>query len=624
MRRPLRLTFLAACVTVALSAADWKANAFPPSDRIVKNPHCGFVFMPMLETVDKYPDWVLDLVTTAYFRIPWDETVNEKGEYDFDRLDTQFFSGFTKRGLRLALRIMPLNRYSAKPCIFPREARGKGIPFIKLTLTPGKVHESPVYWSEAYLKEHGRLMEALGAWARKHPELDHVDLGGMGEFGENHFDRWTEAQKAEAGYSEAVWLEAMVRLMEQAEEALPRVARAICVSPFSGPTEPMFRLITERAVRRGWWLRTDSFTERGPAVVTAPFFERFHWRTPWILEASGGINRGYFGEPIPLPKYFEAVQKFQPHVVNLMGMWDLRKLVPEERAFLGEQGKRIGYRLQIAKAVLPARVLVRSGEAPALPFSVTLAQNGAVPFMGEAVYRLRFTQEDKILYETTWVPEEPLSTLLPGQKRSERAYVALPAGFPAKPTRLSLALRDLSQGGLLPDNAAVEAGGFVSLGTFGFEAAAKGSGGGEILSQFAEAALPEGMERVKSADGWILRGREDKAWSYASFPGPDLAPGAAYVMKVSVRAWKSEIADSSLKFKIGVKKPGEDRVRNYNTELYDFTRAGEWQELTLTYQPKEAEKIGLFAVEKSRTAPSTLHAELRSWTLEARPLAPLE
>ncbi len=598
-----------------LGASDWQVNTFPPSDKILKNPKSGFTFMPRLDTVDKFPDWLLDLSTTAYFRLPWDEVVNEKGEYDFDRLDAAVFSGFRKRGLRLALRIMPANRFSPKSNIFPKETRGKGIPFIKVFLSPDKPTEIPIFWSEAYLQEHGRLMEALGAWLEKHPEVDCVDLGGMGEFGENHLNRWTEADKIAAGYTEAVFVEALFRMMEQAERHLPRVAKAFCVH--------VFRLLTERAVRHGWWLRTDSLTDRGPNYTVIPFFERYRGRTSWILEPSGGINRDFFGGPIPLTKYFEAVRKYQPSVANLMTMSDLGKLKPEEQQFLAEEGRRIGYRVQIQKAVLPKQVALRSGESPALPFSLTLAQNGAVPFNGDAVYQLRFAQEGKVVLELPWIPDEALSTLLPGQKRGERLYISLPKNFPVKPTRLSLAIKDLRHGFLRPDNAEVESDYYVALGSF--ELSSGGTSGlTDILPAFAKITPTEGMELLKSSNGLILKGREEKGWSYAALVGPPIKPGFIHVMKVEVRAWKSQIADSKLRFKIGVRKPGEASVRNHYTEPYDFGLAGEWQELTLSYQPKEPEEIGMFGVEKGRITPSTLNAEFRSWTLEARPVAPLD
>ncbi|MBL8991861.1 MAG: hypothetical protein JNM63_00880 [Spirochaetia bacterium] len=518
---------------------------------------------------------------------------------------------------------MPANRFSPKASIFPRETHGKGIPFIKIFLAADRASEVPVFWHEAYLREHGRLMEALGAWAEKNPELDFVDLGGMGEFGENHLGRWTEANKIEAGFSESVFLEALLRMMEQAERHLPQTAKAICVSPFDGPSEPLFRLVTERAVRKGWWLRTDSFTDKGSAFTTEPFFDRFDGRTPWILEPAGGINRGFFGEPISLTKYFEAIRKHQPHVVNLMGMWDLGKLKPEEQQFLAGEARRIGYRLQIQKSVLPVQVAERKGEAPAVPLSVTVAQNGAVSFMGDAVYQLRFSQEGKTVFEIPWIPEEPLLTLKPGQKRSERLYVSLPKGFPAKTTRLSLAIRDLRNGTLRPDNADTEEEFFVPLGNFSFQSGSS-SGVDDCLPRLAKAVPPEGMEISRAGESVLLKGREEKGWSYAIFPGQSLRPGFTYVMKVQVRAQKTQVADSRLKFKIGVKKTGESSVRNYFTEYYEFDKAGEWQELSLSYPSREGEEIGIFAVEKGRTASSTLNAEIRSWTLEARPLAPLE
>ncbi|MBL8991766.1 MAG: hypothetical protein JNM63_00400, partial [Spirochaetia bacterium] len=92
--------FLNVCAVVSaffsslLFAGEWQTKVYEPSDRILKNPHSGFTFMPRLETVDKFPDWLLDITTTAYFRIDWDAVVNDKGDYDFESLDARVFSGF--------------------------------------------------------------------------------------------------------------------------------------------------------------------------------------------------------------------------------------------------------------------------------------------------------------------------------------------------------------------------------------------------------------------------------------------------------------------------------------------------------------------------------------------------
>lgn len=625
---PFALSFIL-LLAVLSAAPEWQVKDLAPSDRIVKNPHAGFLFMPRprppYETADKVPDWILEVSSIAYFRLAWDVFVNEKGEYDFDRVDAQYFASYRQRGLRLALRIMPGNRFSPTPCIFPREKLGKDIPFIKVDLGTGKVFEMPTFWHEAYIREHGRLMQALGAWVDKHPEVDHVDFGGMGEWGEMHFVGWTLAQKQEQGLTEEKYLDAVWRMMAQMERWLPSTPKAVCISPFGGITDdptPIFKLIADRATRRGWWLRTDAHDVKGAKPDLAPFFSRSLCRPPWIIEPAGDINRDYYGAPCPISNYFDAVMRYKPHVINLMGIHGLGSLKPDEQDYLTQLAKKIGYRLQVAKAVMPKLVDLPPGEAPAISLSLTVAQNGAVPYLGEAIYQLRFNQDGKVVWQTAAVPQEPLSTLFPGKRRSERLFITLPTNLAAKPTRVSLALRDLETGLLRPDNAEVD-GEYVPLGEIRFRKDAP-SAAVDLLPRLAGARLPPGIEVEKSGAGFVLKGRDEKSWSYASLAGMPLQPDCVYVMKLSVRAWKTPIADSRLAFKIGVRTIGETAERNINTQRYDFDQEGTWQELTLRYLSKAGEEIGQFAVEKQRTAPSTVNAEFRSWTLETRTQAPLE
>ncbi len=54
----------------------------------------------------------------------------------------------------------------------------------------------------------------------------------------------------------------------------------------------------------------------------------------------------------------------------------------------------------------------------------------------------------------------------------------------------------------------------------------------------------------------------------------------------------------------------------YNTSFYDFDSAGQSQELLFQFNPKPEEAAIQMAIEKGKTAPSSIKAEIESWTLE--------
>src|SRR5208337_1417130 len=144
----------------------------------------------------------------------------------------------------------------------------------------------PVFWDPKYVSEHEKLIIALGKYSDSHPgTVDFVDLGGMGDWGEMHLSRWKTEELVSHGFSLKVYLQSVLSMMEQMDRYLPATRKAFCVAPIGMEgLEPVFSQLVERAVRHGWWLRTDGFSIEGPAPYVKPYFEK-HWqRTGIILE----------------------------------------------------------------------------------------------------------------------------------------------------------------------------------------------------------------------------------------------------------------------------------------------------------------------------------------------------
>jgi hypothetical protein len=126
-----------------------------------------------------------------------------------------------------------------------------------------------------------------------------------------------------------------------------------------------------------------------------------------------------------------------------------------------------------------------------------------------------------------------------------------------------------------------------------------------------------GIVKTKTTDGWLLEGTAKDGWNYACASSAQIKTGKAYVMRIRLRAWKGPIADSALFFKFGVHRKDWSWVSNVNSGEYDFSKEGTWQELSMTYRPANAEEAFLmFCVEKGRTAPSSVKAEISSWSVE--------
>lgn len=123
--------------------------------------------------------------TSAYFRLYWSEIEPEEGRIDFPHLD-----GLLKRarqaGQKLAFRVMCAGT-SRQEMYVPRWLRGKGCPGFEY-----KYHDrGPTHWIPdmdhvIFQNAHFRLIGELGKRYDGHPDVDLLDIGSVGLWGEWH------------------------------------------------------------------------------------------------------------------------------------------------------------------------------------------------------------------------------------------------------------------------------------------------------------------------------------------------------------------------------------------------------------------------------------------------------
>ncbi len=156
------------------------------TDEVLVNPGIGFTTFYSFngDPINAhYPE-----CSIAYFRWYWDVLEPEEGKVNFALIDS-VLALCHAHGQRLAFRVMCQNghemadksvtvKYEVPLWYVHSGAKG--------WLYPDKQHWQPDYDDPLFLEKHGNLIRALAARYDGHPDLDHVDIGSVGRWGEWH------------------------------------------------------------------------------------------------------------------------------------------------------------------------------------------------------------------------------------------------------------------------------------------------------------------------------------------------------------------------------------------------------------------------------------------------------
>jgi len=161
------------------------------SDAILANPGMGFTTQSSLDQeVPGYPK-----STIAYYRWYWDELEPREGQFNWAMVDS-VLAAARARGQRLATRIMPANGKPRVPAWY-RKTGARGWDFIaESTQNAGKTDPSwmPDHEDPLFAKYMGRLVREFAKRYDGHPDIDHIDIGSYGHWGEWHLSFVREKQ----------------------------------------------------------------------------------------------------------------------------------------------------------------------------------------------------------------------------------------------------------------------------------------------------------------------------------------------------------------------------------------------------------------------------------------------
>ena len=188
--RLICLTLLAAGPASA-AESDAVVTVVPEeTDEILANPGTGWETFHRTADDDKnLPAWIPS--TVHYARWGWGMLEPEKGEIDYDFLDG-VLEETRQAGQKLAFRAMCCSSYPHRP-YHPDWLRDIGGKVVVTRYGDGPELEVPELDDPPVLAAHLDFIKRLGSRYDGHPEIDHVDLGSVGWWGEWHMSRSTNA-----------------------------------------------------------------------------------------------------------------------------------------------------------------------------------------------------------------------------------------------------------------------------------------------------------------------------------------------------------------------------------------------------------------------------------------------
>jgi hypothetical protein len=131
--------------------------------------------------------------SVAYFRLNWEDLEPAEGQRKWELIDEPL-EAWAKRDARIALRIMTTNAHSKGYYCSPKwlfDAGCKSYDYIEggadIAAGGARINRiEPDYGDPVYLEQHGRLIKALAERYDGNPQIEFIDIGSYGIWGEWH------------------------------------------------------------------------------------------------------------------------------------------------------------------------------------------------------------------------------------------------------------------------------------------------------------------------------------------------------------------------------------------------------------------------------------------------------
>jgi hypothetical protein len=161
---------------------------FRETDTLFPNPGQGWMSQQRSPRTDpRFP------CSVVYVRFNWADAEPEEGRYDWSVID-DVIDAWKEHGAAVALRVMTCNAHSRGYYSSPKwlfDAGCKGFEYVVGGEDPTSGGQripriEPDYADPMYLEKHGAFLKALGDRYDGHAELEFLDIGSYGVWGEWH------------------------------------------------------------------------------------------------------------------------------------------------------------------------------------------------------------------------------------------------------------------------------------------------------------------------------------------------------------------------------------------------------------------------------------------------------
>jgi hypothetical protein len=411
---------LSCCLTDA--AGQNRAKVMPrETDELLANPGMGWQTFHRFADEDKNLQGLPS--TCAYFRFYWSEIEPVEGRIDFARFD-DLLARARKAGQKLAFRIMCAGTRRDYMYV-PQWLKEKGCPGFEYQRN-GTKHWVPDMDHPIFQRAHFRLIRELGKRYDGHPDLDLVDIGSVGLWGEWHMSGTGVDLPS---------VETRLAIIELYCEAFPKTPKVMLIGDEAG---------MKHAIRKDCGWRADCLGDMGGFSKTWCHMRNFYpqqiqrtaadkaWRTAPVAFESCWDMRKWKQEGWDIHYIFDYALDCHASYVN-------NKSAPIPNGTRQEVERllrKIGYRLVL-------RQLEHPGAAPAgssLPLSMVWENVGVAPPYRDyfLAFRLSDTKSKKSF---VFVSGRSVKGWLPGEIEVTES-IKLPGDLPAGRYMLAIAVVD--------------------------------------------------------------------------------------------------------------------------------------------------------------------------------------
>lgn len=351
MIRRLCLLLLSLALTAVLAAAQEPAQMITVHPQeiadVLANPGMGW------QTFHRFADEDPNLhgipTAAAYFRFYWKDMEPEEGRIDFAKLD-ELLAHAHRAGQKLGFRIM-LASTNGGGSGCPEWLRQKGVRGWEYQYG----HQGR-YWvadleDPAVKEAHTRLLRELGARYDGHPDVDYVDMGSVGLWGEWHF---SDTQQIPGGEPVPMPSPARrVEIVKEYQQYFPKTPKLMLI----GDTEGM-----HYATHSGCGWRADCLGDMGGFSGSWNHMDNAYrqqvaasqaedaWRQAPVAWESCWTMRKWVDEGWDINYIFDYGLEFHASYLNNKSAGIEDKWRPEIDRFL----RKLGYRLVLRSLQYPA------------------------------------------------------------------------------------------------------------------------------------------------------------------------------------------------------------------------------------------------------------------------------